>query len=540
MQRRPPKPTIHTITAFVELTDDDFREDSEQAVSFEESLSTQTEFEKVTEKEVVLSFPLLAAKVKEVANKLRELKRAYEFEGYSVHSVGIATNPFGDWLLKNQDFVVGDRLLCLDALLQTCGISRCCLGPARTLSELNLVRAVLELSERFHCCFLLDASDSEAACEVTDTIYDLSSLVGGQANTRFGVASKTCKAWNPFFPVAYWEPLDKRTRKRNNNARKRSFGGCRKTDGLVVPFAIGLGNGNLTEHLLNECHSAHDMETIFRKGMVDALLPIQAIADNFCSKVKNSKGRKSLHAIAEIDRSFRDVFEDSLLPPGIDHNNDNDDNDNDNDNSSTRDEIKPRSSVVFKGIDTTVGNPCTTTSGATASGSFVRALEAIESIDEFGDRETFVVCAAIRSVLEKPHKDISTTGFCGISLPMGSDPRFAELIESSSPNAEMKTNWALPFLTIASVCGNGMDLVPIPGKGVQWHKHSTQSLRSLILDGMALAEETGKPLVHRFLPVSGKTARDTVDFETLQGWIRCRVVDVNREIPEMFTIDDEE
>jgi hypothetical protein len=302
---------------------------------------------------------------------------------------------------------------------------------------------------------------------------------------------------------------------------------------MVVPFAIGLGNGNLTEHLLKQCHSAHDIETVFRKGMMDALLPIQTIADRFCSKVKNSKGRKSIQAIAEIDRSFQDVFEDSLLPPGIDHN-------NNDDNSSTREESGPLSSVVFKGIDTTVGNPCTTTSGATASGSFLRALEAIESIDEFGDRETFAVCAAIRSVLEKPGEGISTTGFCGISLPMGSDPRFAELIESSSPNAEMKTNWALPFLTIASVCGNGMDLVPIPGKGVRWHKHSTQSLRSLILDGMALAEETGKPLVHRFLPVSGKTAKDTVDFETLQGWIRCRVVDVNREIPEIFTIDDEE
>jgi uncharacterized protein (UPF0210 family) len=81
--------------------------------------------------------------------------------------------------------------------------------------------------------------------------------------------------------------------------------------------------------------------------------------------------------------------------------------------------------------------------------------------------------------------DIKTTGYSGLMLPVLEDQRLAEI----------DTLTIQQLLCISSVCGVGIDTVPIPGEV------SVKSLASLILDVAALACRWGKPLSCRVFPV---------------------------------------
>ena len=62
------------------------------------------------------------------------------------------------------------------------------------------------------------------------------------------------------------------------------------------------------------------------------------------------------------------------------------------------------------------------------------------------------------------------------------------------------------LLLYSSVCGTGLDVVPLPGAS------ETSVLAGLILDMAVLATRLGKPLGARLLPIPGKRAGDFVDF----------------------------
>jgi uncharacterized protein (UPF0210 family) len=62
------------------------------------------------------------------------------------------------------------------------------------------------------------------------------------------------------------------------------------------------------------------------------------------------------------------------------------------------------------------------------------------------------------------------------------------------------------LLLYSSVCGTGLDVVPLPGDS------SAESLASVIGDVAALSAKYRKPLSARLFPVPGKRAGDTVTF----------------------------
>ena len=64
------------------------------------------------------------------------------------------------------------------------------------------------------------------------------------------------------------------------------------------------------------------------------------------------------------------------------------------------------------------------------------------------------------------------------------------------------------LLCISSVCGVGIDTVPIPGNV------SEDNLSSLILDVAALACRWNKPLSCRVFPVPGKKAGEMTTFDS--------------------------
>jgi uncharacterized protein (UPF0210 family) len=63
------------------------------------------------------------------------------------------------------------------------------------------------------------------------------------------------------------------------------------------------------------------------------------------------------------------------------------------------------------------------------------------------------------------------------------------------------------LLLYASVCGAGLDTIPLPGDV------TPEALAAILVDVAALALRLNKPLVARLLPLPGKQAGDEVNFD---------------------------
>jgi uncharacterized protein (UPF0210 family) len=115
----------------------------------------------------------------------------------------------------------------------------------------------------------------------------------------------------------------------------------------------------------------------------------------------------------------------------------------------------------------------------------------------FGSPSTLVACAAITRALDTAR--LTRCGYSGLMLPMLEDRVLARRAEEGRFSIG-------DLLLFSSVCGTGLDVIPLPGdidSGV---------LSRLILDVAALASRLKKPLAARLLPIPGKRVGDRVDF----------------------------
>lgn len=110
---------------------------------------------------------------------------------------------------------------------------------------------------------------------------------------------------------------------------------------------------------------------------------------------------------------------------------------------------------------------------------------------------SLAAAAFIADLIDKaifPH-----TGFCGMMLPMLEDATL-------SVSAAQGTLSVKDLLLYATVCGTGLDTVPLPGNV------SVEALTALLLDLAALSMRLDKPLTARLMPIPGKKAGDPTDF----------------------------
>jgi uncharacterized protein len=129
--------------------------------------------------------------------------------------------------------------------------------------------------------------------------------------------------------------------------------------------------------------------------------------------------------------------------------------------------------------------------------SIGRAIEALSGVS-FGSASTLSACAAITDVLK--NLDIKSCGYSGLMLPILEDTVLAA--------RAMEGRYRISdLLLFSSVCGTGLDVVPLPGD-IE-HKQ----LVSLISDVAALAKKYSKPLSARLFPVQGKKVGDIVQFD---------------------------
>jgi uncharacterized protein len=105
-----------------------------------------------------------------------------------------------------------------------------------------------------------------------------------------------------------------------------------------------------------------------------------------------------------------------------------------------------------------------------------------------------VVTAAIKSV------DVRTCGYSGLMLPVLEDPVLARRAGEGRFGIR-------DLLLYSSVCGTGLDVVPIPFDA------PTATIANLLRDVAAMSVKLAKPLSARLFMVPGKRAGDTVSFD---------------------------
>ncbi len=128
--------------------------------------------------------------------------------------------------------------------------------------------------------------------------------------------------------------------------------------------------------------------------------------------------------------------------------------------------------------------------------SIVRAME-LCGYGSFGSSGTLAVAAALTAALKST--DLPTCGYCGLMLPVLEDALLGQRWAEGWVNAHQ-------LLLYSSVCGTGLDTIPLPGD------IATEVLASLLLDVATLALRLQKPLSARLFPAPGKKAGEYTTF----------------------------
>jgi uncharacterized protein len=143
----------------------------------------------------------------------------------------------------------------------------------------------------------------------------------------------------------------------------------------------------------------------------------------------------------------------------------------------------------FVGVDPTPA-PLGDVSIATAIENFTGA--------KFGSSGTLtaarIITAAVKSV------PVKQTGYSGLMVPVMEDKLMAQRWAEGAFNVDS-------LLAYSSVCGTGLDTIPLPGD------ISVEQMERIFSDVASLAVKWNKPLSARLQPVPGKKAGDMTEYQ---------------------------
>lgn len=158
--------------------------------------------------------------------------------------------------------------------------------------------------------------------------------------------------------------------------------------------------------------------------------------------------------------------------------------------SNTLDPLAERYSLDFKGFDF---SPAPYPEPGCSLGGAIEALGT--GLGKFGAVAGAAVIASTFQQGKWRH-----TGYNGLMLPVMEDALLAQRAAEGQLTIQ-------DLLLYSSVCGTGLDTVPLPGD------ISTAELESILWDVAALAVRLGKPLTARLMPIPGKHAGEATAFD---------------------------
>ena len=129
--------------------------------------------------------------------------------------------------------------------------------------------------------------------------------------------------------------------------------------------------------------------------------------------------------------------------------------------------------------------------------SIGRALESL-GLRAFGRPGSLFASAFLTSTLDQAR--FKRTGFNGLMLPVLEDSGLAK--SASDGNLNLRD-----LLLFSSVCGAGLDVIPLPGDT------TADELTPILLDLAALSLRLNKALTARLMPIPGKEAGEMTDFD---------------------------
>jgi len=151
--------------------------------------------------------------------------------------------------------------------------------------------------------------------------------------------------------------------------------------------------------------------------------------------------------------------------------------------------IEKQSGWAFMGLDVSTAPLKDVSIGA--------AVEKLTGVT-FGAPGTMAAAALITSVLKDA--PLMRRGYSGLMLPVLEDSRLAQRWSEGTLTLDA-------LLAYSSVCGTGLDTVPLPGDV------TGDQLARIIGDIASLAVKLRKPLTARLMPVLGKKAGDRTEFD---------------------------
>ena len=117
----------------------------------------------------------------------------------------------------------------------------------------------------------------------------------------------------------------------------------------------------------------------------------------------------------------------------------------------------------------------------------------------FGERGTLTVAAGITRTLRS--LSVPLCGYSGLMLPVLEDVGLGKRSEEGLFNLDS-------LLLYSTVCGTGLDTIPIPGGA------STSQIAAILTDVATLSSQLNKPLSVRLFPVPGLKAGDMTQFQS--------------------------
>jgi uncharacterized protein (UPF0210 family) len=161
------------------------------------------------------------------------------------------------------------------------------------------------------------------------------------------------------------------------------------------------------------------------------------------------------------------------------------------------------SSFIFRGLD----------SSAAPSKNCSSMCEVYEELGvEYFGASGSVEASSILTKVFKSLKNIELVGFSGLMLAVTEDSGLAQ--------GTIKDEFDIrSLLTYSSVCGIGLDTVPIPGDT------SIEKLNALMRDTGTMAFRLNKPLTVRVFPVPGLKAGNMTVYQS-DDLCNCKILEV--------------
>lgn len=116
-----------------------------------------------------------------------------------------------------------------------------------------------------------------------------------------------------------------------------------------------------------------------------------------------------------------------------------------------------------------------------------------------GQHGTLAAAAFLADALDRATRNVPHTGFSGLFFPVLEDA----VLAARAAEGRLTVSDLLLYCT---VCGAGLDTVPLPGDT------DAGALAAILLDVAALGLRLNKPLTARLMPLPGKQAGDAVNF----------------------------